>query len=149
MWVHVLGEPAQGAQLPIYMIPTATYGELHLGSSQVPICLKNLSAHAIEVPTKVIVSKIILANEIPPVVLLMRTLQESACCPQKGWILEELNLQGLEKWPEVEQEQARKLLLKWEQLFACSKFLIKHQIELTDQTPFKGVLLAYTSSHVW
>ena len=32
-WVHVLAEPAQGPQLPASMVPTATYGELHPGSS--------------------------------------------------------------------------------------------------------------------
>ena len=54
-----------------------------------------------------------------------------------------MNLQGLEEWPEAEQEQTRKLLLKWKRLFAHSDLdlgkasLIKHQIELTDLTPFK------------
>ena len=63
--------------------------------------------------------------------------------PQERWILEELNLWGLEEWPEVEQEQARELLLKWEHLFAPSDLdlgktsLIKHQIESMDQMPFK------------
>ena len=33
MKVHVLAEPAQGPQLPTSMVPTATYGELHPGSS--------------------------------------------------------------------------------------------------------------------
>ena len=31
---------------------------------------------------------------------------------EEGCILEELNLQGLEEWPEAEQEQVRELLLK-------------------------------------
>ena len=45
--------------------------------------------------------------------------------------------------PEVEQEWARELLLKWEHLFACRNLdlgktsLIKHWIELTDWMPFK------------
>ena len=47
------------------------------------------------------------------------------------------------EWPEASQEQARKLLLKWEHLFAHSDLdlgkasLIKHWIELTDWIPFK------------
>ena len=51
--------------------------------------------------------------------------------------------QGLKEWPELEQRQASKLLLKWENLFACSNLdlgktaLIKHEIEVMDQTPFK------------
>ena len=52
-------------------------------------------------------------------------------------------LQSLTAWPESEQKQARKLLLKWEHLFAHSDLdlgktaLIKHRIQLTDQMPFK------------
>ena len=125
------------------MVPTATYGKLHPGSFQVPICLRNLSAHPIVVPTKEIVGKVALANQVLPVVLLMETFRESACCPWKEWILQKLNLQGLEEWPEVEQEQARELLLEWEHLFAHSDLdlgktsLIKHWIKLTDQMPVK------------
>ena len=66
-----------------------TYGELHPGSSGVPICLQNLSAHPIEVPTKAIVGKVTLANQVPLVVLPMETLGSSTPSPQKGWLLEE------------------------------------------------------------
>ena len=47
--------------------------------------------------------------------------------------------------PKLEQEQDRELLLKWEHLFAHSDLdlgktaLIKHKIEVTDQTPFKDL----------
>ena len=57
--------------------------------------------------------------------------------------MEALDLQGLEQWPESEQKQASKLLLKWEHLFAHSDLdlgktaLIKQKIRLTEQTPFK------------
>ena len=57
--------------------------------------------------------------------------------------MEALDLQGLKECPEPEQKQARELLLKQEHLFVCSDLdlgktaLIKHKIELTDQTPFK------------
>ena len=51
MWVHMLAEPAQGPQLPMPLwYPTATYRELHPGSSWVPICLRNLSTCPIVVP---------------------------------------------------------------------------------------------------
>ena len=47
------------------------------------------------------------------------------------------------QWPKAKQEQARKLLLKWEHLFPDSNLdlgrtsLMKHQIELTDPMLFK------------
>ena len=61
-------------QLPTLVVPMATYGELHLESSWVPICLWNLSAHSVEIPTKVVVGKVVPANQVQLVVLLEETL---------------------------------------------------------------------------
>ena len=120
MCIHVLIELVLGPQLPAAVVPPATYGELHPGSSRVPVCLHNLSAHAMEVPTKMVLGKIVLANQVPPVVHLTRTATEMRYPSQKGWVLESLDLQGLKEWPKSEQKQARELLLKWEHLFAHS-----------------------------
>ena len=46
MKVHVLMEPALGPKLPAAVVPIATYGELHPGSSRVPICMRNMSSCA-------------------------------------------------------------------------------------------------------
>ena len=51
MKVHVLTEPALGPQLLAAVVPIATYGELHPGSSRVPICLHNMSTRAVEIPS--------------------------------------------------------------------------------------------------
>ena len=58
MQVHVLTELALGPQLLAAVIPTATYGELCPGSSRVPVCLCNLSTHAVEIPTKTVVGQV-------------------------------------------------------------------------------------------
>ena len=143
MKVHVLMEPALGPQLPAAVVPIATYGELHPGSLRVPICLCNMSTHAMEIPAKMVVGQVVPANQVPPVVHLTRTTKEATINTPKGWVLEALDLQGLKEWPESEQKQARELLLKWEHLFACNDLdrgktaLIKHKIRLIDQTPFK------------
>ena len=143
MKVHVLMEPALGPQLLAAVVPIATYGELHPGSSRVPICLCNMSSCAMEVPAKTVVGQVIPANQVPPVVHLTRTTTETNTKVPKGWVLEALDLQGLKDWPESEQKQARELLLKWEHLFVQNDLdlgktaLIKHKIKLTDQTPFK------------
>ena len=68
MIVHVLPEPVLGSQLPAAVVPIATYGELHPGSSRVPVCLHNMSAHAMEIPAKTVVGQVIPANQIPLVV---------------------------------------------------------------------------------
>ena len=143
MKVLVLMEPALGPQLPAAVVAIATYGELYPGSLRVPVCLHNMSARAMEIPDKMVVGQVIPANQVPPVVHPTRPATETAAKAPKGWVLEALDLQGLKEWPESEQKQARKLLLKWEHLFSHSNLdlgktaLIKHKIRLTEQTPFK------------
>ena len=150
MQVHVLTELTPGPQLPATVVLTAPYGELHPGSSRVPICLHNLSGHTVAIPTKAVVGQVVPANQVPPVVHLTRTSKESNHKPQKGWILEALDLHSLQEWPESEQKQARELLLKWEHLLACSDLdlgntaLNKHKIEVTDWTSLQRALLMHT-----
>ena len=143
MKVHVLMEPALGPQLPAAVVPIATYGELHPGSSRVLICLCNMSSRAMEIPAETVVGQVVPANQVPLVVYPTRTTAETNTKSPKGWVLEALDLQGLQEWPESEQKQARELLLKWEHLFVQNDLdlgktaLIKHKIRLTNQTPFK------------
>ena len=102
-------------------MPIANYGELHPGSSRVPVCLHNLSTHAVEIPAKTVVGQVIPANQVPLVVHPTRTAKETVTKAPKGWVLEALDLQGLKEWPESEQKQARELLLKWEHLFCTQQ----------------------------
>ena len=95
MQVHVLTELLPGPELPTAVGPMATYGELHLGSSRVPICLHNLSACTKEIPTKAVVGQVAPTNQVPLVVLPTRTSRESNSEPQKGLVFEALDLQGL------------------------------------------------------
>ena len=84
MRVHMLTEPMPGPQLPAAVVLMATYGELHPGSLRVPICLCNLGAHSLEIPTKTVVGQVVPANQVPPVVLPTRTSEESDSNPKKG-----------------------------------------------------------------
>ena len=67
MKVHVLTEPVLSPQLPAAVVPIATYGELHPGSSRVPVCLHNMSTCAMEIPAKTVVGQVIPANQVLPV----------------------------------------------------------------------------------
>ena len=97
MKVHVLMEPALGLQLPAAVVPIATYGELHPGSSRVPICLCNMSTRAMEIPAKTMVGQVMPANQVPSVVHLTRTAENKNVNTTKGWVLEALDLQGLKE----------------------------------------------------
>ena len=57
------------------MVLTATYGELHPGSSWVPICLQNLSADSVEIPAKAVVGQVVPANQVLLVTFPVETLE--------------------------------------------------------------------------
>ena len=87
MKVHVLTEPALSPQLPTAVVPIATYGELHPGSLRVPICLHNMSTCAMEIPAKTVVGQVIPANQVPLVVHLTRTTEETSPRPKRvNWV---------------------------------------------------------------
>ena len=71
------------------------WGNYTLVSSSVPVCLCNLNTCAIDVPAKIIIGQIVLANWVPLVVHPTRTAAETKYPAQKGWVLEALDLQGL------------------------------------------------------
>ena len=58
-------------------------------------------------------------------------------------ILEKLDLKGIESWTEQQQYSVRKLLEEYQHLFALNlkelgkTFLVQHEIQLSDKTPFK------------
>ena len=74
--VHMLMELMPGPQLPTMVLLMVTYGELHLDSSRVPICLHSLSTHSVEIPAKTVVRQVAPANQVPLVVLPMSTSKE-------------------------------------------------------------------------
>ena len=142
MQVHVLIELALGPQLPAAVVPTATYGELHPGSSRVPVCLHNLSTHAIDVPTKMVIRQIVPANQVPLVVHPTRTAAETKYPAQKGWVLEALDLQGLKNGLSQSRNRpgsccSNGSICLHSDLDLGKTTLTKHKITLTDQMPFK------------
>ena len=149
MWVHVLMELMSGLRLPAMVVLTVTYGELHLGSSRVPIFLDNLSTHTMEIPAKAVVGQVACQPSptgSPP------NQDFWIVKPQEGWILETLDLQGLQEWPESEQKQARELLLKWDHLFVCSdldlgKTALIKQNKGDRLDTLQRMLPMYTSPH--
>ena len=95
-------------------------GNYILAPQRVPVCLHNLSAPAIEIPTKAMVGQVVPANQVTLVVYLTRIAKETNNQASKGWVLKALDLQRLMEWPASEQRQVRELLLKWEHLFVHS-----------------------------
>ena len=59
-------------------ITTLTYIELRPGSSKVAICIRNLSARPMTIPSKTIIGSIATANIIPPMLApKIKTVEEN------------------------------------------------------------------------
>ena len=154
--VHIIVEGSQESKLPSSILVTNTYGQLQAGSSRVHCGIRNVSAKAVTIPAKTIIGEVSAANKIPDILLpkpgFSEREQEQGSTNQNAaekdkddgqWLLDELDLKGLDKWSDSQKKQAIDLLKKNSHIFAKGDLdlgktsIIKHKIELTDYTPFK------------
>ena len=143
MWVPVMAEPVWISQLPMSIVPTAMYWELHSDFSQVLICLSNLDAHPTMILTKVITRKVAPASQVAPVNpngSFSRVCLQPLEWLNTGWVgptgSERLVLGRAESGQGVADKMKASVSLQW---FGPEKetFLIKHYFELNDKTSFK------------
>ena len=123
------------------------YGVLKQGSDRVPIVLKNLTCKPITLKKGRVVAEVGPANAIPAM-LAPKIKEGEESLPESREervekLFKSLDLKGLETWPEVEQEKAKKLIAEYQDIFALKDTelghtkLIKHEIKLLDDKPFK------------
>ena len=142
MRLNLIAEPSNCTQLPTSVQCIPTYCILEPGSNRVAVGLKNISAKAITIPSRVVVGRLQQARMVPD--------DKSSKLKQgptggKGdfWILDQLNLEGLESWTGEQQQSAKDLLVDSADVFAKSDLdldrcnIIKHAIKITDPQPFK------------
>ena len=135
MWVHVLMEPTPGPQLATAVVPTVPYGELHRGSSRVPICLCNLCTQSIKIPTKTVAGQVIPANQVPLVVLIKQGLKRNPIAIQKrdgSWGCWSSQASG--SGPKLNRNRPENCCSNGKHLFACSTWtwvkLLRSNIKL-------------------
>ena len=119
-----------------------TYCILESGSNRVAVGLKNISAKAITIPSRIVVGGLQQARMVPD-----DKASKFKQGPTKGkgdsWILDQLNLEGLETWTGEQQQSARDLLVDSADVFSQSDLdlgkcnIIKDAIKITDPQPFK------------
>ena len=143
--MHILTEDKQ--ELPdLAVVPC--YGILKKGSDRVPIVLKNLTCKQITLQKGRVVTELGPANVIPhmlapkesdpkeitPADLIEKRLEK---------LFQVLDLEGLESWSETDQAKAKELIKEYQDIFALRDTelghtkLIKHEIKLLDDKPFK------------
>ena len=142
MRLNLIAEPSNCTQLPASVQCTPTYCTLEPGSNRVAVGLKNISAKAITIPSRVVVGRLqqarVVHDDKP-------TKFKQGPTGGKGgfWVLDQLNLEGLESWTGEQQQLSKDLLVDSAEVFAKSDLnlgkcnIIKHAIKITDPQPFK------------
>ena len=142
MRLNLIAEPSNCTQLPASVQCTPTYCTLEPGSNRVSVGVKNISSRAITIPSKVVVGRLQQARMVPDD-QSFKTKQDLSGGKGGSWILDQLNLEGLNSWTREQQQSARDLLVDSANVFAKTDLdlgkcnVIKHAIKITDPQPFK------------
>ena len=112
--------------------------------------IKNISSRAITIPSKVIVGRLQQARMVPDD-QSFKSKQDPSGGKGGSWILDQLNLEGLNSWTREQQQSARDLLVDSASVFPKTDLdlgkcnVIKHAIKITDPQPFRE---CYKGSHL-
>ena len=140
MRLNLIAESPNGTQLPSGIQCTPTYCTMEPGSSRVSVGLRNLSARPITIPSRSVVGH-----------LQQATIQKVHASGSKqgptdkggAWVLDQLNLEGLDQWTDDQQRAAKELLVASADVFSKDDLdlgkcnILKHDIKITDPQPFK------------
>ena len=142
MRLNLIAEPSNCTQLPTSVQCTPTYCTLEPGSNRVSVGIKNISSRAITIPSRVVVGRLQQARMVPDD-QSSKSKQDPTGGKGGSWILDQLNLEGLNSWTREQQQSARDLLVDSADVFAKTDLdlgkcnIIKHAIKITDPQPFK------------
>ena len=161
MQVNVIVEGSD-SKIPEGLEVQNTYTELMPGSKKVTVAIRNTSARNIKVSRGTVVGNIFTANKVPKIISqsvrigqndVEENSSDSSVDPSgdsssnsgndQSWILDKLDLSGMDSWSEDLQSKAKDLLVSYSDIFSKHDLdmgktdLIKHHIKLSDYTPFK------------
>ena len=145
------------AALPNGIYITQAYTDMKLGSCQVSIIVRNMTATPIHLPRGKIVALVMASNAVPdaePFPELLKKLElEMPTKPclsveERHKLLiaaleKDVGLEGLKSWPPKLAARATRLLLEYQDIFSLEPHEIgctdvtEHDIELLDHEPFK------------
>ena len=137
--VNCISEPAMEKALPKGLKLITGYFPLGVGSSRVSNVIENTSDKDITIPAKInsVPQDSEKGNSSEP------NSENSEGEDDGSWILNLIDLSGLEDWPEHLQIEAKEMLKRNAKTFSKNDLdmgrtnLVKHHIKLTDPIPFK------------
>ena len=121
-----------------------TYCILQPGSNRVAAGLRNILAKSITILSRAVVDQLQQAKMVP---IDQVSKKQDKLGPNRGkegiWVLDQLNIEGLNSWTSEQQQSAKYLLVKSADVFSQNDLdlgkynILKHYIKFTDTQPFK------------
>ena len=142
MRLNLIAESSDGTQLPSGVQCTPTYCTVEPGSSRVSVGLRNVSSRSITIPSRSAVGQLQQAA-IQKVQISGKQNKQGPTGKEGAWVLDQLNLEGLDNWTEDQQRAPKELLVDSADVFSkddlgLGKYnILKHDIKITDPQPFK------------
>ena len=142
MRLNLIAESSSGSQLPSGVQCTPTYHTLEPGSSRVPVGLQNLSSRSITIPLWSVVGQLQQVT-IQKVHSSGKQSKQGPTGKEGAWVLDQLNLEGLDNWTEDQQKVATDLLVDSADVFSKDDLhlrkcnILKHNIRSQILSPLK------------
>ena len=147
MRLNLITEPSESTQLPSSAQCAPTYCILEPGSNRVAVGLRNILVKSITIPSGAAVGQLQQAKMVPND---QASKKQDKLGPNRGkegtWVLDQLNVEGLNSWTSEQQQSAKNLLV--ESADVCSQNeldlgkcnILKHDIKLlTPSLSRKGI----------
>ena len=136
------GLETRSPRLPLGIDILSTYATLATGSGRVAVVLWNNTDNWVEVDKGTPIARMVPANQMPSIDGMVSVSKPQESLPaltkaeRHALLMEKLDLEGLETWPEEEAARAHSLLKEYHDLFS----LEKHEIGQTKAVTHKIVL---------
>ena len=107
MRLNLIAEPLESTQLPSSVQCAPTYCILEPGPSRVAVGLRNISAKSITIPSRAVVAQLQQAKMVHNDQACKKQDKLGPCRVKEGtWVLDQLNLEGLNSWTSEQQQSA-------------------------------------------
>ena len=142
--LNLIAESSKSMHLPPNVQCAPTYCTLEPGSNRVAVGLRNISSKSITIPSRAIVGHLQQAKMVPKSQKVQASTKNRVPIGKEGsWVLDQLNLEGLNAWTADQQQATKDLLVDSADVFSKSGLdlgrcnILKHNFKLTDPQPFK------------
>ena len=146
MRLNLIAEASKSTHLPPSVQCAPTYCTLEPGSSRVAVGLRNIASKSITIPLRTVVGQLQQAKMVPQI-QNAQAKDQGKQYPNGGkegsWVLDQLNLEGLNAWTADHQQAAKDLLVDSADVFSKDDLelgrcnILKCNIKITDPQPFK------------